>query len=543
MSAASASPNAATGVLRRLRQLRRQLGWPYLAAVAALSLVFLFLTVGSLLIGDKALTYDEPQHFRYGDQILDLNSDRFDDSKMPISVLNVLPSRLAEALVGDRFDQWQIMSIGRLSTVAFSWGLGLLCLVWAHELYGKWAGLAAFGLYVFEPNLVAHSRLITTDVYAAGTITLALWLFWRFLEAPGLGRALLAAAALGLAQVAKYSAVLLVLILPLLALIWHRRWLMEAVARRPGRRIRAALVQTLAYAVLFAAVSLLIINAAFLFNRSGASLDAYDLRSDFLRPVREVAPHIPIPLPVPYLDGLDQVLYNERTGSNYGNLYLLGELRQGRGFPQYFVVAALFKVPIAILIALAVAVIGWLRGRGDRRLRERELLLLLPALAYGLYFSLFFRAQIGIRFLLVVFPVLLVFAARIARNWPQLPRRAHWGMAGLAAYLVLSVASYFPHYLSYFNELVPDRKLAYRILADSNLDWGQNRSQLAVFLDEHPDVIFEPEAPTTGTVMVGVNELTGVFGGEQRFQWLRDGHRPADHLDYTYLIYDIDPDD
>lgn len=526
-----------------LEQLRSSLGWPYLSAVVALSLVFPFLTVGSLLIGHKSLTYDEPQHFRYGEQILDLNSDRFDDSKMPISVLNVLPSRLAERLVGDRFDPWQVMSIGRLSTVVFSWGLGLLCLTWACSLYGKWAGLAAFGLYVFEPNIVAHSRLITTDIYAAGTITLALWLFWRLLEEPGFRRGLPAAAALGLAQVAKYSALLLVLVLPLVALAWHREGLPGSLTRRSRRQLWDALRKALAYAMLFLLVSLVIINAAFLFNQTGAPLDSYDLRSDVLQSLRDAAPHVPIPLPVPYLDGLDQVLYNERTGSNYGNLYLLGELRQAEGFPHYFAVAALFKVPIAILILLAAALVGWLRRRGDWRLRRRELFLLIPALTYGLYFSLFFRAQIGIRFLLVVFPVLLVFASRTVRSWERLSRRARWGMAGLAAYLVVSVASYFPHYLSYFNELVPDRKLAYRILADSNLDWGQNRSQLAAFLDENPEVIFEPEGPMAGSVMVGVNELTGVLGGPQRYQWLREGYLPVGQLDYTYLIYDIDPDE
>ncbi len=90
--------------------------------------VFLFLTLGSLLLGNKALTYDEPRHFRYGESIYELNSDRFDDSTMPISVLNVVPSKIAERFLGDRLNGWQIMSIGRISSILFSLGLGLLCL-------------------------------------------------------------------------------------------------------------------------------------------------------------------------------------------------------------------------------------------------------------------------------------------------------------------------------------------------------------------------------------------------------------------------------
>jgi hypothetical protein len=60
----------------------------YFAVVASLIIIFLFLTLGSIVLGEKSLTYDEPQHFRYGEQILELNSERFIDSKMPFPFLN-----------------------------------------------------------------------------------------------------------------------------------------------------------------------------------------------------------------------------------------------------------------------------------------------------------------------------------------------------------------------------------------------------------------------------------------------------------------------
>jgi hypothetical protein len=37
------------------------------------------------------VTYDEWAHLRYGQNILNLDSTRFDDSKMPFSALNALP--------------------------------------------------------------------------------------------------------------------------------------------------------------------------------------------------------------------------------------------------------------------------------------------------------------------------------------------------------------------------------------------------------------------------------------------------------------------
>lgn len=54
----------------------------YRLLLSILIFIFLFLTLGSVV--HKSLTYDEPQHFRYGELILNLESDRFLDSTMPI---------------------------------------------------------------------------------------------------------------------------------------------------------------------------------------------------------------------------------------------------------------------------------------------------------------------------------------------------------------------------------------------------------------------------------------------------------------------------
>ena len=510
-------------------------------------MVFLFLTLGSLLLGHKALTYDEPQHFRYGELIYQLNSARFIDSTMPISVLNVIASKLAETIVGDRLENaWQIMSIGRISTVVFSLGLGLLCFAWARSLYGGLAGLVTFGLFVLEPNIIAHSRLITTDIFAAGTITLTLFLFWRFLEGPSLGRAALAGLALGLAQIAKYTGLLLYPILILLTAIRHWPWIASRLRCRAYRDIWRGLLSLLRYGLVFLVLSIVVINVGFLFNDTLAPFGSLDFRSTQIRSFQSLSrlmSRLPVPVPYPYLQGLDLVLIHEDTGIGSGSIYLLGELRQEEGFLGYFLVAALFKVPIPLLALFGVSFVDWLRGFRSDEFRSREMYLLVPALVFAIYFNLFFRTQIGIRFFLVLFPTLLIFSSRIFARWKSFSRRVRYALIFSGVYLVVSVASYFPHYLSYFNELVPDRKQAYRILSDSNIDWGQNRAELTEFLAANPDYAFEPEDPTSGPVIVGVNALTGVLEDLSTFKWLRENFTPVGHLDYTYLIYDISPSD
>ena len=106
-------------------------------------------------------------------------------------------------------------------------------------------------------------------------------------------------------------------------------------------------------------------------------------------------------------------------------------------------------------------------------------------------------------------------------------------------YLIGSMLSYYPHYISYFNEFIWDRKQSYRFLADSNLDWLQNRWYLDQYLTEHPDVQVNPHEPVAGIVVVEANFLVGVFNSEHAYSWLRNNFTPIDHIAYSYLVYSI----
>jgi hypothetical protein len=49
----------------------------------------------------------------------------------------------------------------------------------------------------------------------------------------------------------------------------------------------------------------------------------------------------------------------------------------------------------------------------------------------------------------------------------------------------LSSISSYPNYLAYFNEFAGGSKNGYKILGDSNLDWGQDIFRIKKYLDEH----------------------------------------------------------
>ncbi len=57
--------------------------------------------------------------------------------------------------------------------------LCLLIFAWTRSLFGAAAGLIAETLMVFDPNMLAHSALVTSDVAAAFFFTAAVWSVWR----------------------------------------------------------------------------------------------------------------------------------------------------------------------------------------------------------------------------------------------------------------------------------------------------------------------------------------------------------------------------
>ena len=479
------------------------------------------------------MTYDEPLHFKYGLNVLNGNTDRIEDSKMPVTALNALPLKLAGVSdIKSEKEYWNRVKNGRYVTILCSALLGILVFVWSRQLYGFAAGLLSLVLYCFDPNVQAHARWMTTDLYAALAVTLALYCFWRFLNRGGTWLALLSALTLGLAQLAKFSAIYLYPVFIVIALL---RW----------TRHRPRLIRSASTLIVFALVNLAVINAGYLFNRTGQSLGEYEFRSELFRniqaragsPLRQVG----LPLPAPFVEGLDWVKYNEVSGEFRGPTYLWGKT-QKEPFGAYYPVAFLYKVPIAAQLIMLMAILHVVLKRRRFRFLRNELLLAAPMIFYAVYFTFFCAAQLGIRLMLPVFPLMHVFCGSLFKiRIANRPVRALAG--GLVVYLVISMMSYYPHYLSYFNELVLDRKNAYRILADSNLEWGQNDWYMLQYLEDHPSTVLNPPEPIQGRMLVSVNILTGILQPDDYtwLAWVRQNLEPVDHVAYSYLVYDVPP--
>ncbi|MEA3351383.1 MAG: glycosyltransferase family 39 protein [Chloroflexota bacterium] len=562
-----------------------------------LLVAFLLVCLGS--IRHKSFTTDELKHYRYGVNILNFDATRFDDSKMPFSALNALPAKIAPYVPVDRVRVFlQKPQTGRIITILFSLGVAYLIFRWSRSLYGIVPGLFSLFLYVFDPNIIAHSRLITTDIYATGMAALAIYTFWLFSEKRNWKYAALSAFTLGLSQLAKYTSAYLYPILFAIVIIRDLPVWIDAIRNKDYRAVGKFIKAGAKRAIFFLVISIFIINVGFLFQRTFTPLGKYVFRSELFQTVQvKLSPlgFMPVPVPYPYVEGLDWVQARERTGAGYGSLYMLGELRGGgENFKGYYIFASLLKLPIAAQIILLLAmvkffkdwkkhyrnnappfsssrhswkrhcrnnsppsssprhggrvsqlphVVGGLRGVGSERLQhhfiERELFLFVPAAFFFFYFNFIFRAQIGMRFYLVLFPFLYVLAGSLVKDWRSCSTGKKSTVIILGIWLLGSVLLSFPHYIPYFNAFVGDRRYAYEYLVDSNLDWEQAEWYLDQYLYAHPEATFEPGRPTLGTIVVSPNKLVGIEGPPDRFLWLREYFEPEETIADVYLVYEI----
>ena len=478
-------------------------------------------------------TYDEGVHLRFGESLLGKGEVSAFNQSMPVSALNALARAVARHL-GLRLSPRAELFVARLPTVCLSLMLAALVFRWSSGLYGPLGGVLSLILYVFDPNLIAHSRVVSTDLPCALFMLLSVYLFVRYLKSRSILHLVVAALATGLAQLTKQTALLLLPLFGVLA-VYARIFGPKTPSRASSK--------SAAHALLFAAVVLLVLNAGYGFRSSwttGKSLPIVVLPSpgSGYQTVVRTAPNLPIPLPNAYVEGMIIGSYYNATGMGHGYNYLLGR-RSQLGWWYYFPVALGLKTPLGLFVLLALA--ACLLKRSLARNPLDEVAMMLGAAAVFLSFTFFCTAQLGIRYLLPMFPFLHVFAGKLGSVFAP-GRRGGFQLvtAGAVGWYVVSSLSYYPQYLSYFNEVIGDRRNMYKYLADSNVDWGQNEYVLARYLASRPreEIAVNPDRPVAGTVIVNVNQLVGLED-PLKYAWLRDAYEPADQVGYSWLVYHV----
>jgi len=515
--------------------------------LAGILLTFVFL-VSLFSMKDDSLTMDELAHLPAGYSYLTQKDMRLNPEHPPlIKDLAALPLLfIKEIKFPSEIKDWKedingqwgfgnyfLFKTGNPADKMIFWGripmilililLGFYIFKWTRELFGNKVALLSLFLFSFSPTFLAHGRLVTTDVGAAAGVFIATYYFIKALQNPSKRNIVFAGISFGLAELCKFSVILLIPFFAFLAFIWC----LIRLGDSKKTLVVLILVLVIGYILIWPVYQYHVLN----YPPERQARDTEFLLAStpfpFLRKILVWASTKPVFRPLAeYFLGL-ALVFQRAAGGN--TTYFLGEI-SNLGWKNYFPVVYSIKEPLAFhiltLIALLYAAwsmnirssspsatLGWLikRPRGPAEGWEGGGRVVVwtnplqrakdwikshfPEFAMLIFISLYWivslnsNLNIGVRHLLPVFPFTFVLVSTAITHLlkglkPGVKPYIYIVFGILIFWQAISVLSIYPHFLAYANEIVggPDNLYIYTV--DSNLDWGQDLKRLKKWVDE-----------------------------------------------------------
>lgn len=465
----------------------------------------------------------------------------------------------------------EVLIWSRLPMMLLMVGLGLFLFKWARELFGTKVGLIVLTLYAFYPDVLAHGRLVTTDVAAALGYVISIYYFEKVLTKFTWKNVIIASVAFALAQLLKFSAFLLFGILLFMAIS-------KAIIDRkePKTNFWQEFKRHFKSYFLVSVFSVLLVWAVyipFVWNTPPSiehTLIERNLTQDpKTLPFRNFAHKLennPITRGLGHYSlGIMLVVARVEGGNK---TFIMGHLSDKSIF-WYFPVAWLLKtsIPIIILtlVSLATLIFAWPQ---DKKKKWLLTVILTPIIVYWA-FTLKGSLNIGIRHLMPTVPFVLLWIGYTI-SWffnSKFKHTAYYAVAVLVLYMVGSTLYNYPNFIAYFNEATPKDK-RYERLIDSSLDWGQDLLRLKKYVDDSGiksikvdyfggsvPSYYMPQAverhseygPTTGWLAVSAtfyqsSKLVGQQEGKWSYNWL-DELKPEKIIGSSILVFNITPED
>ncbi len=381
-------------------------------------------------------------------------------------------------LMTNRDGYGSILFAGRMGAIMAGVLVCLLTWLASRRLFGQGGGLVSLAACAMSPTLIAHSSLVTADAPAALFSLLFIMALAHYLSRPGLARAALVGIALSAAILSKFTCLFWV---PFAAAAPIVAFFRSADTEEFAKRRPAILAQV-------PVICLVPWLAAWIVYSAEGHVEAWKgpVGSTLLKPA-ESALNLGL-LPREFVSGLDAQLYDAQTGEWREGNYLLGRWYSGHKW-YYFPLAVLVKEPVPILLVFASAL--WFLSWGGGGLET----MLYPAAAVCWFvFACFFGGlQIGIRYILPVYPLAFVamgivgkaafeVGARQKKSFPLAWKKG--ALLALGLWLLAGDALVWPNYLSYFNIFSGGSGRGYKILLDSNYDWGQGLPALKGWMEK-----------------------------------------------------------
>ncbi|MBU1177904.1 glycosyltransferase family 39 protein [Patescibacteria group bacterium] len=426
-------------------------------------------------------------------------------------------------------DADQMLFWNRYPILLYALLLGIYVYLWTRDLFGKKTALFALFLFSFSPNILAHSRLVTTDLGVAASFFITLYYFYKFIKDPSWRHLFYSGIFFGIAQLVKFSNIFLVVYLGLLVLLVifckHRQIF---PFNFPGsNRIKSLWLQR-SYTLLISLVLIFVIGfllvevvyVVFTFNMPtevqsrliDTSLPGGGALIPTVRDTLHAMQDNFITKPfAQYILGLFMVFARVQGGNT---TYFWGETTD-QSWWYYYPLSFLIKTPIStIVLAMAamflfvldffkqartqkIAVAGNRLRNFYRRITASGWKFLPEIIIVSVIFAFFVigmssNLNIGLRHVLPIYPFMFMLIAKYVVQFfgnhktkvKNLKRSKIVLLVIIILYYLMTNFVSFPHYLAYFNEFI-GRDNAYKYTVDSNLDWGQDLKRLASYVEEN----------------------------------------------------------
>lgn len=360
----------------------------------------------------------------------------------------------------------------RLAASLVSLLLAVLVFLAAREMFGRWAAVTALAILAFEPNLVAHGSIVTTDMAISAAVFATVYALYRFGKQSTLLRFLLAALSFGFLLTAKHSAAVFT---PILFAVFLAD---SVIFSRVGSSLTASFGRRLAASAGMFIIGWILLWSCYGFRynatpsatQESVSIAAYIKENG--RP--ETAQSFPARVtesiswthtfPESYVLGMaDVIAWGARNSWIFGRNY-----PTGRWF--YFPVSFAVKSSLALLLLLPLGFLLPIFNSGKRR----ELLFLLaPAITY---FALALTSTFttGVRHILPVYPLFIVAAAAGAVWLCGRLKFFRYVLIALLVYNAVAAVRTAPMYLAFANDFWGGYENTHLIFSDSNVETGQS---------------------------------------------------------------------
>jgi len=477
----------------------------------------------------------------------------FLDVTFPIESLEWKEGINEQWTLGNRFlhenNAQLITFLSRIPIIFVSLLFGWFLYLWTKRLAGVWAGTFAVILYAFNPNIIAHSHYVTTDIGIATAIFIALYFGVRFVQNPSKENIVLFGFVLGIAQLVKFSAVLLYPFFGIITLIYalsltplQNTFLktcslaIQSIFRYWSRLFLASLLSLLPIWIIYTFVTWNMPDEALLTLIQTQLTDTGI--PGFAKQFVLFLFHLPLLSSLAeYFLGLAMVFVRVTGGNTY---YFLGEVSNVAN-PAYFPTVYLLKETLPVLFSLILACIlslgslfiAFQKNKGHLRkwlsflansIQKRIALLsmILFVLLYS-YLSISSNLNIGFRHLFPIIPFFFLFGA-LALNALLHIKKGQFviriGVFGALLWAILIPLIHYPSYLSYYNELTGGPKNGYLYVTDSNYDWGQDLRNLQKWVENHNKncTIIPKKRPCNPIEKIRID----YFGGSSPEYWFGD---------------------